>query len=297
MSRTFYDALGVDEDASTEEIRSAYRAKVKETHPDVSDANDAEERFKRVTRAKEVLTDAAERDRYDRLGHQQYVTAVEGTEAERTDGQQTNDGRGSARDRSTRSDRDNGATTGGRATADGRTTSDPFGWSGDKTESGSERQGTDSGGDAEEASSGSRSSSWHQSGGTGQASGGSSYATRTTYSEQSVDRVRVPLTPGTLIQIGAMFVLYPVFVVASVFPPFPTAVNVLVGLCTLFVIAYLVSVPEVAIVVFGAWSLLTPLLFVSLPGLALVSVWAVAALVVTWFPFGLAVLTQYALRT
>jgi len=73
MSRTFYGVLGVGPDADEEAIRAAYRERVKEHHPDVSADPDATTRFKRVTAAKETLLDAAERARYDRLGHDDYV--------------------------------------------------------------------------------------------------------------------------------------------------------------------------------------------------------------------------------
>jgi curved DNA-binding protein CbpA len=73
MRRDYYEYLGVSRDASTETIAAAYREKLKETHPDVSDATNAQERTKRLIEAKEVLTDEKERARYDRLGHEQYV--------------------------------------------------------------------------------------------------------------------------------------------------------------------------------------------------------------------------------
>ncbi|WP_218927232.1 J domain-containing protein [Halosimplex rubrum] len=73
MSRTFYGVLGVRPGADEEAIRAAYRERVKEHHPDVSSDPDAADRFKRLTAAKETLLDAAERARYDRLGHRAYV--------------------------------------------------------------------------------------------------------------------------------------------------------------------------------------------------------------------------------
>lgn len=73
MTETFYEVLGVPPDASDAAIRDAYRERVKETHPDVSDHPEAEARFKRVKRAEEVLGDAEERAAYDRLGHAAYV--------------------------------------------------------------------------------------------------------------------------------------------------------------------------------------------------------------------------------
>ncbi|WP_218927084.1 J domain-containing protein [Halosimplex pelagicum] len=75
MNRTFYGVLGVGPDADEEAIRAAYRERVKEHHPDVSSEPDAADRFKRLTAAKETLLDAAERARYDRLGHRAYVSS------------------------------------------------------------------------------------------------------------------------------------------------------------------------------------------------------------------------------
>jgi len=74
MGETFYTVLGVDDDADRERIQRAYRALVKETHPDVSDSPDAAERFRRLTTARDVLIDDRERRRYDRLGHEAYVS-------------------------------------------------------------------------------------------------------------------------------------------------------------------------------------------------------------------------------
>lgn len=70
---TFYDLLGVDGDASQEAIERAYRTRVKQYHPDVSDDPDARQRFKRINRARDVLCDRRERARYDRLGHETYL--------------------------------------------------------------------------------------------------------------------------------------------------------------------------------------------------------------------------------
>ncbi|WP_324662322.1 J domain-containing protein [Haloarcula sediminis] len=70
---TLYGVLGVDPDADEQSIVRAYREQVKTAHPDVTDDPRARTRFKRLTTAKEVLTDGAERARYDRLGHETYV--------------------------------------------------------------------------------------------------------------------------------------------------------------------------------------------------------------------------------
>lgn len=75
MARDFYDVLGVDRDASEEEIKKAFRKKAARHHPDVSDDPDAEETFKQIKKAKEVLTDEEQRQLYDQLGHDRYVEA------------------------------------------------------------------------------------------------------------------------------------------------------------------------------------------------------------------------------
>ncbi|MCL9816955.1 molecular chaperone DnaJ [Natronocalculus amylovorans] len=75
MSEDFYDVLGVSNDADESEIKSAYRKKAAQYHPDVSDEPDAEEKFKKVQKAKEVLTDEEKRQAYDRLGHDRFEQA------------------------------------------------------------------------------------------------------------------------------------------------------------------------------------------------------------------------------
>ena len=68
MSDDFYDMLGVSKDATEEEIQQAFRTKAAEYHPDVSDDPDAEEKFKKIKKAKEVLTDEEKRQAYDQMG-------------------------------------------------------------------------------------------------------------------------------------------------------------------------------------------------------------------------------------
>ena len=64
----YYAALGVPRDASEQDIRSAYRKLAREHHPDVNKDPDAEDRFKEISEAYEVLRDKDKRERYDRLG-------------------------------------------------------------------------------------------------------------------------------------------------------------------------------------------------------------------------------------
>ena len=63
-----YEALGVDKTASAEEIKKAYRRMAREFHPDVNAGSEAEEKFKEVTHAYEVLSDPVQRQNYDSGG-------------------------------------------------------------------------------------------------------------------------------------------------------------------------------------------------------------------------------------
>jgi curved DNA-binding protein len=64
----YYEALGVPRDASADDIRRAYRKLARQYHPDVNKEAGAEDRFKLVSEAYEVLRDDEKRQRYDRLG-------------------------------------------------------------------------------------------------------------------------------------------------------------------------------------------------------------------------------------
>lgn len=69
--RDYYDVLGVNKNASQDEIKKAYRKRAMKFHPDRnSDDPEAEEKFKEASEAYEVLRDEQSRQRYDQFGHQ-----------------------------------------------------------------------------------------------------------------------------------------------------------------------------------------------------------------------------------
>lgn len=64
----YYEVLGVPRDADQDAIRRAYRKLARQYHPDLNSDSDAEDRFKQLGEAYEVLSDPDKRERYDRLG-------------------------------------------------------------------------------------------------------------------------------------------------------------------------------------------------------------------------------------
>jgi curved DNA-binding protein len=68
VARDFYEVLGVSRDATPEQLQQAYRRLARRYHPDVNKDSEAEERFKEVSEAYEVLSDQETRKRYDRFG-------------------------------------------------------------------------------------------------------------------------------------------------------------------------------------------------------------------------------------
>ena len=67
--KDYYEVLGVNKDSKKEDIKKAYRNLVKKYHPDVNKEDGAEEKFKEIQEAYEVLSDESKRKAYDQYGH------------------------------------------------------------------------------------------------------------------------------------------------------------------------------------------------------------------------------------
>ncbi len=76
--RDYYEVLGVDKNASEDEIKSAFRKLAKKYHPDVSKEENAAEKFKEAQEAYAVLSDAEKRKQYDQFGHSAFTNASGG---------------------------------------------------------------------------------------------------------------------------------------------------------------------------------------------------------------------------
>ncbi|MFC4407055.1 DnaJ domain-containing protein [Haloarchaeobius iranensis] len=310
MTETFYDVLGVGTDATQDEITAAYRERVKETHPDLNDSADAADEFQRVAEAEEVLSDPDERARYDRLGHGTYQRMFgdaagwgrprdeDGTDEEQGRERATDDDRRSwAGDRyGNRNRRQEYPGSDREAASEGNRTSRSY-YVGDNSGGGS---GTGSGGGTTSAST---------DGGANAASSFEGAARRTTrgqgehvaadeddewdgfsvhdWDEEELEQepVRVSLSQQSMVLAALTFLMYPFLAYVTVSPQLNLFVNVIIGGCTLLLLGYLLTIPRVAVVGFGALSVGLPLVlaFVGVNLLAPMSVFLVGACVVPFW--------------
>ena len=68
-ARDYYEILGVNKNATPEEIKSAFRQLARKYHPDINKESNAEAVFKEINEAYGVLSDSEKRAAYDRYGH------------------------------------------------------------------------------------------------------------------------------------------------------------------------------------------------------------------------------------
>ena len=299
MTETFYDVLGVAEDATTDEIEAAYRERLKETHPDVSDDADAGQATKSLIEARDVLVDEDERARYDRLGHDAYVgngvpsasdAADETNQADAGADRQTRGTDGGAQSRASRERRASERVRRERRRTRQRRrgTAREEGAGVDDAASAATAPGSD----REAGSAGGRR--------TAAAEATSATATGNTYSvreDVTATKNHGPLLPRgrQLTLLGIFFALYPVLLFSALLPAFPPLVNLVLSACTLLTIVYLQSMPRVALLLFGGWSGIS-VVGLGLAGVGYVSAVGLVVLAGTVLPFAFSVLTASALR-
>ncbi|WP_439026063.1 J domain-containing protein [Haloarchaeobius sp. DT45] len=303
MTETFYDVLGVPHDADQEAIRDAYRERVKETHPDLNDAEDAAEEFQRVAEAEEVVGDPDERARYDRLGHDAYVSGFggpgglgqsgRGRADDGRDDAATTDDSGSYQSRNRRQEypgSDRRATRSGNqtnrsysfggddqhASADGGATGSAAEWFvGDDTR-GSTNTGTSTRrehvaeDDEDEEWEGFSVHDWDED-------------------ELDADADPVSLSQNTLVVVVATFFMYPFMAYTTIAPGVGLPVNLTVGVCLLLLLLYLLTIPRVSVFGFGALSVVVPLGLSGI-GVSLLTLHSLFVLGAVWIPFGYAML-------
>jgi hypothetical protein len=279
MAEDYYDLLGVPRDATTGEIKDAYRDRIKEAHPDVSDDRAASERTKRLIEAKDVLTDDEKRARYDQLGHDQFVNNSE------TAGEQT----GTEGDRSSSNRQQARSHNGTRDASAGEDSSTSRGGATGKAGYRQRRAAQHAGPNWSQSTDGAGTESQHETWGADRSytvgDGHERFEMRQLFDSQQ-----------TIVLLGTTFVIYPILLAGALFPPFPAAANLTIAFCTIMVIAYLQSIPQVGIVVFGIWTVLLPIGLFGGIGLSPFSLYGVLAVAAVLFPFGLSVLTWFAIK-
>ncbi len=78
-NKNYYDILGISKNATQQEIKRAYRRLAKKHHPDANKSKDAEQRFKEISEAYQILSDPQKRATYDRFGSRAFEQAAGGS--------------------------------------------------------------------------------------------------------------------------------------------------------------------------------------------------------------------------
>lgn len=309
MTQSFYDLLGVSSDADAEEIERAYRQRIKETHPDVNDDPDASERTARLVEARDVLTDDAERARYDRLGHAAYVGdgpdpgAADPGSGGADPGDDGRSGTSSAGSASDRNDAEERRRRERRARqhvdfgADGTA-------SGARSSASSATDSSTASGTTSSAATGSGAGSTPNATGAGggaSAGGANEPPSWSDTSDGWAARTPTRGPPGLVTQVfdavadapataGVTFALYPLLVLGAFLPAFPLVVNVVVGACLLAMVGAAQSPPGLGVAVYGSWSVLGAVGLV-VAGTSPLSPVGLVVLGTTWLPLGFSLLT------
>lgn len=287
MAETYYQRLGVSPDASVEEIERAYRARLKETHPDVSNDPDAAEATRGLIEARRVLTDADERAEYDRLGHETYVhggsddTTGTSTSYWRRDTSPTSQETAAGRDAS-----------GSERTATGTSSTTASARTGRTDRERRRRQNRET------------RAAWNTRGGS--ADGGvyanewRAWKSEGAYRIHRTDASKLgsrlfPIGPS-LVTLLVAFGLYPVLLWGTLEPAFPLLFNAALGVCLLVLVGYLSSIPPIGVAVFGTWLVFLPVLLVGWLGVPVASAPVAAAIAGTATPLVIAVVTWAVLR-
>lgn len=267
MVETYYEVIGVSPDASESEIRTAYREALKETHPDVNDADDAGRRTQLLLRAKDVLTDDEERARYDRLGHDDYLAEA------------SNPFDPTTVDDATRPEGGDDA----RETAWGDEPADVEGANWEDTRGADE--GVANGGGSYARAGGDDWRAWDsdRSYAVGEGDGG------------WLAGAEIP-SSGTIVTVLAILFIYPALLWGTFLPAIPLPMNFMMGLLALVIVAYLQSLPTAAVGVFGFWTLVLPPTVVLGFGVPLGSVLGVGVLLGVLLPLCFSLLTRTMVR-
>lgn len=313
MEESYYELLGVSSDATPEEIKRAYRTQLKETHPDVSDDENASERTKRLIAAKETLSDEAERAEYDRLGHASYTersasgvgdttpgSSPAGQAATSHSGTASGPGAGRRSAQSTAADAGSAGSAGNRRDGSASATGAD---KGQTTATGTARTASTQSGGATGTAGGrgrrhGRSDQWSETASTREGQRQNSWRAWDTEGSYAVRRGGDGLpgsgifsTQQALLVFAATLAVYPVLLFGALHGTFPVFVNVSVAMCAVLVVAFLQSVPLAGVGVFGFWTLFVPPLILFQFDVGFLTPVGVLATAGVAFPFGLSMLT------